>query len=138
MFLTPTGMGRIDNQKHSTPCNTDLINSVLPAYEREAPAQALIYPDILSMKGLNWAIESLDAATGMPRYLKGKIPWLKPVVLLIISVSVGLMPAEKKLDLDKLIFKPEHSPNQISFSMIRETEVGSPLERRMRSSAYTR
>ena len=86
----------MDSQKHSTFCKTDLISSVLPAYERDAPAQALMYPKILSMKGLNWTIDSLDVATGMPRYLKGKVPWVKPVIFLITSISVGLMPAEKK------------------------------------------
>ena len=78
---------------------------------------------------------SLESATGIPRYLKGKEPWEKPVILLIESRSASLIPAEKKLDLDRLIVSPEQSPKWLSLSMIKETEVVSPLERRTRSSA---
>ena len=50
--LTPVGIGRMEGQKHSTPWSTDLISFVLSAYDRVAPAQALMLSEILSIKGL--------------------------------------------------------------------------------------
>ncbi|GFZ00341.1 succinyl-CoA ligase, alpha subunit [Actinidia rufa] len=73
-------------------------------------------------RGLNWAMVSLEAATGMPKYLKGKAPSAKPVILLIVSNSSGHIPAAKKLDLPMLVCRPEHSPKCFSFSIINAIE----------------
>ena len=49
------GIGKIDNQKQSTPCRTDLMSSALPAKERQEAVQELMYMVILSVNGAKWA-----------------------------------------------------------------------------------
>ena len=75
-------------------------------------------------------IESLEFATEIPKYLKGKDPWEKPEIPMISFKSVLQIPAEYMLDLAKLILNPEQSPKWFSSFMSIATEMGSPLEKK--------
>jgi len=108
------GMGKIFSQKWTFLNRTDRRSSKRPAYIRYLPIQPWIDDFKSSRRGENWLARSLWGLRGTPRYVKGKLPSLKPDIKRITCFWIVLTPPKKMDDFCGFISKPDVWPKSDS------------------------
>jgi len=133
-----SGMGNIFSQNWTFPNRTDRRSSKRPAYVRYLPIQPWTDDFKSRRRGENWLASSLWGLRGTPRYVKRKLPSLKPDIERIACFWAAPTPPKKMDDFCGLISKPDVLPKRDSCLRRHWTEEESPRERSKTSSAKAR
>lgn len=123
-------MRNICVQKAYIEARTLFINWSLLAYDRNLTVHVLIFPTILSNNGWHWLRDKFFELSGTPRYLKGRVPLVKPVYINILCwMGSGTPPKYTKL----LARSPDTLENCWKHSNNSAVDGMSPLQNNKRS-----